>query len=126
MSADAMKFKEWAGSGRGLTAQLRLPNGEIAVPGDIASIAYSVQEVGGGNPTTDALDPDDVITELTAWENDSTGRNFLWQAPGSLWATHSKTYRITITFTPDTDTYPGMPAFKEVWEVYTKNPAAPG
>lgn len=73
---------------------------------DIDSISYSVYDLGDtSSPTaTGTLDVLDVVFDTlqtdSRWSKDSTGYNFGWNVPSSVFAEGNKTYRIEVKFTP--------------------------
>lgn len=122
MAADVTRFEEFAGSARGLIARLILPNNAIGYKVDVQSISYAVNDVAvPGTVVTGSLDPDDVcFATAQVWNKDSKGYTFLWDAPGSLWPTAGKYYRIAVTFTL-TAAHNSRSTIL-VWEVQTHNP----
>lgn len=122
MSEDIYRFDEWAGSGRGLEARPIMPNDIVALLSHIQSITYEVNDILiPGTIVSGSLDPDDVMfEEAQAWDKDDEGYTFLWNAPGTLWPTAGKKYRIVVAFVQTA--LQGGNTFLRVWEVTTKNP----
>ncbi len=123
--SDVFRFKEYAGSGRGLQARPILPGNRIAFLVDIDTITYAVYNTTDRGPAvTGTLVPADVMLAAVAtWARDTKGYSFLWPAPGSLWPLAGKVYRVVVTFhlvnVDEGD------AFIEAWEVTTTDPAVP-
>lgn len=121
MSADIMKFEDWAGSARGLTARLMIGQ-DIVYRDQINSISYEIYNLtDGGSPVTGTIDPDEVLFDelQTDWGKDLIGYTFLWVVPGTLWNLAGKKYRVVITFTT-TSEHNGV-SFVEVWQNTTKS-----
>ncbi len=75
---------------------------------DISAIAYSVYNKADLTlaTTTGTLDASDVIFDTlqtdSRWGKDSTGYNFAWNVPASVFALGNVTYRIEVKLTPVT------------------------
>ena len=123
--SDVYRFKEYAGSGRGLMARPVLPGNRIAFLADIESIDYAVYNTTDGGPavTGSLVVADVMLAAVDTWARDGKGYSFLWPAPGSLWPLAGKVYRIVVSFHLKEDGAGDV--FIETWEVTTTNPAVP-
>lgn len=107
----------WAGSGVGLMARVMLTTDEVGYREDIASIAYEVFVDGESQSpaVTGTLTVATVmLTALTAWAKDPTGKTFHWDAPGTLFPDADTEYVVVLTFTPETGS---GASFKVQWVV---------
>lgn len=110
----------WAGSGIGLMARIMLTTDAVGYRSDFdgtGTITYEVFVDGASQSpaVTGSLTVATVmLTALTTWAKDSTGKTFHWDAPGTLFPTASTEYVVVATFTPDSGS--GV-AFKVQWVV---------
>lgn len=81
-------------------------SGTAIVQADVSSIEYSVFDKADTSTATatGTLTAASVIFNTlqtdSRWGKDSTGYNFAWNVPASVFATGSKTYRIEVKITP--------------------------
>lgn len=129
MSGEAFAFAEFANSSRGLMARVILPNNVMAVLADIASITYAVYDkTAGTGPVTGTLTVSEVMyATAQAWGRDLLGYCFLWPAPGTLWPSPRRRYKVVLTFTM-VNPYPASPSlagksFILVYQPETKDPS---
>ncbi|MDH3505418.1 MAG: hypothetical protein OEM58_12940, partial [Nitrospirota bacterium] len=80
-------------------------DGAVIQQADVSSIAYSVYDADDtSSPGTGTLTVANVVYDAlqtdARWTKDSTGYNFGWAAPASLFATGDKLYVVEILLTP--------------------------
>jgi len=81
-------------------------DGDAIVQADISAIVYSVYNKADLTTatTTGTLTVSDVIFDTlqtdSRWGKDSTGYNFAWNVPASIFALGNVTYRIEVKLTP--------------------------
>lgn len=81
-------------------------SGSAIVQADVSSIVYSVYDKSDTTAATatGTLTVSDVIYNAlqtdSRWGKDTTGYNFGWNVPASIFATGNKTYRIEVKITP--------------------------
>jgi hypothetical protein len=112
-------FTVFAGSGKGLTARPIGPDDVEATADNLESITYeSFDEATSTLVASGTLVIADVMLEEPGtWPKDTTGYTLLWPAPGTLWPTADKRYRVQLTFTPlDED----VPPYFLAWQANTK------
>jgi len=92
-------------SGAYLMSRVLAGDGAAAVQADISSIAYSVYDLDDtSSPSTGTLTVSNVVYDTlqtdVRWTKDSTGYNFGWSAPASLFATGDRVYEVEVACTP--------------------------
>lgn len=93
-------------SGLRWMARVRGNSGSNLVQADVTSIAFSVYNKADLTTATvtGTLNASDVIFDTlqtdSRWAKDSTGYNFGWNVPASIFATGNVTYRIEVKITP--------------------------
>mgnify|MGYP000105578392 CR=1 FL=1 len=104
--ASPFRYSVWEDTGHSLMARIIGDDAANIQQSDISSIAYSVFDlsdtatvVTSGSLTVSNVIFDTLQTDAR-WDADSTGYNFRWDIPASLFPTGGKDYRIEIAFTP--------------------------
>lgn len=92
-------------SGAYLMARVLGGDGSAVAQADISSIAYSVYDMDDtSSPATGTLTVANVVYDSlqtdSRWTEDTTGYNFGWSAPASLFPSGSKVYLVEIALTP--------------------------
>lgn len=98
-----------------LLARVTLNTGDYITADDFGTITYVVSK-GGTEIDSDSLTVGDVVedtlvTDDDRWTEDTTGYNFIWDAPYTLFADQG-TFKVVVTFTPAS----GNPV-KAIWYV---------
>jgi len=92
-------------SGATLMARVLGDDATAIQQADVSSIAYSVYDLDDtSSPSTGTLTVSDVVYDTLQtddrWDADTTGYNFKWAAPASLFATGDRVYKVEVAFTP--------------------------
>lgn len=93
----------WEDAGAMLMARVTGNDGAAITQASLSTITYKVfdlkTEVSTGSLTISSVVFDTLQTDAR-WTVDSTGYNFRWDAPASLFTTSGHQYRVEIRFTP--------------------------
>jgi len=108
-------------SGAYLMARVLGGDGSAVQQSDISSIAYSVYDMDDtSSPGTGSLTVANVVYDTlqtdSRWTTDTTGYNFGWSAPASLFATGDRVYKVEVLFTPASGE-----VFHVQWDVTTRS-----
>ena len=105
MNARTTKVTVYEDSGAFLMKRVQINDGSVAQQADIASIAYSVHDQDDlDNPATGTLTVANVFFDTlqtdSRWDEDTTGYNFGWAAPKTLFPTGDRVLEAEVVCTP--------------------------
>jgi hypothetical protein len=112
-------------SGKRLMNRITDDSGTDLEQADVSSIAYTVYDAAdlssstaSGSLTVSTVIYDTLQTD-SAWDTDSTGYNFGWSAPSSIFSKGGILNKVEIAFTPASGE-----AFKLIWFVRVRSISA--
>jgi hypothetical protein len=117
--SDITRASVWQGMPVALMARLRNPAGVYVTQASLASISYTLFDLGSDNPTptvptsSGSLTISSVIFDAlqldARWTIDTIGYDFLWLMPGALLVNAPTEYRMKVLFTgTDGNVYPAV------------------